>query len=106
MTERDDTKRRRAELKHRYGLAYRQLSEILFTQDPIGIRFETNTDEYEPEVDTILPRLRTCSDTAEVNRVVHEEFVRWFGTSEAGPSAKYQTIAKKIWAEVLPYLFS
>jgi len=33
----------------------------------------------------ILPRLRTCVSAAEVQRVVHEEFCRWFDVETAGP---------------------
>ena len=56
MTEAEEVRRRRDELRHQYGVAYQLVSEILLTGDPIGINFEDNTDEYEPEVGMILPR--------------------------------------------------
>jgi len=31
-----------------------------YRHDPIGINFEVNTDEYESEAGTILPKLRSC----------------------------------------------
>ena len=52
------------------GEAFMQLAQILFEEDPIGINFTDNTDEYEPEAGTILrsrliakrrSRSRTCS---------------------------------------------
>lgn len=91
-------------MKRRYGVAYRRLNDILFSEDPIGINFKENTDEYEPEVGTILPRLRDCRSKDDVERIVHEEFVRWFDVLTAGPRAKYQQIAQRVWDEVMPQL--
>jgi hypothetical protein len=102
MTDQDEIRRRRGELKRRYGVAYERLSNILVTEDPVGINFEENTDEYEPEVGTILPRLCDCRSAEDVRQVVHEEFVRWFDVSTAGPSEKYQAIAMRVWNEVIP----
>jgi hypothetical protein len=65
--------------------------------DPIEINFEYNTDEYEPEARTILPRLRTCHSAEDVLTVVHEEFQRWFDPEIAGPREKYSTIANDVW---------
>ncbi len=93
--------KQREELRSRNPLAFELLSNILFTEDPMCINFEINTDEYEPEVGTILPRLRECRSAEDVRRVVYEEFVRWFGVS-AGLPEKYQTIALRVWYEVVP----
>ncbi len=95
---------RRDELKNQYGVAYEKMNDILFTEDPIGINFEDNTDEYETEVSTILPRLQACGTVDDVRVIVHEEFVKWFDAHTAGPPEKYQSVAKRIWEEVLPVL--
>ena len=73
--ENEEEKRR---LKEQYGELFDATAALLFRHDPIGINFEENLDEYEPEARTILPRLRDCYGAADVTRVVHEEFVRWF----------------------------
>jgi hypothetical protein len=73
------------------------VSEILFRHDPIGINFESNADEYDPEAGTILPRLFDCQCLKDVHQVVYEEFVRWFDESTAGPFEIYDSIAKEIW---------
>ncbi|HEX3251657.1 MAG TPA: hypothetical protein VHS05_19635 [Pyrinomonadaceae bacterium] len=73
-TEREKIQARRKALRREYGELYDRLSRLLFERDPIGINFEHNTDEYEPEVDTILPRLHSCTGPEDVRRVVHEEF--------------------------------
>ena len=88
---------RKAGVKNDYGQLFDVACEILFRNDPIGINFEDNTDEYEPEVETILPRLKSCSSAKDTLNVVHEEFQMWFN-GHAGPKTKYTQLAEEIWA--------
>ena len=44
-------------LKRQYDKLFSAISEVLFKADPAGINFEINTDQYEPEVGTIILRL-------------------------------------------------
>ena len=104
MTESDKIRIRHDELKRQYGVAYEQLSNILFTEDPIGINFKENTDEYNPEVGTILPRLHCCLSADDVRQVLYEEFVKWFDVATAGTPENYQAAAKRIWDVVVPGL--
>jgi hypothetical protein len=87
----------RRQLKAAYADLFDAITEILFRHDPIGINFEVNTDEYEAEARTILPRLRTCKSPADVTAVVHEEFSRWFSPEIAGSNESYSEIAAEIW---------
>ncbi len=87
----------RQRLKAEYRGLFDELAALLFRHDPVGINFEDNTDEYEPEVGTILPRLRSCHSPDDVRRVVHQEFVRWFDADIAGPEERYAKIATEIW---------
>ena len=66
----NDTRARRAALRQRYGKLYDLVEEILFRHDPIGINFGDNSDEYDPEVDTILPRLDRCESVDQVRDVI------------------------------------
>jgi hypothetical protein len=100
MTDKENYEFRRAELRRQFGTLYEFLSALLFEVDPAGINFETNTDEYEPEVGTVLPRLRNTQTVQEVQVIVHEEFVRWFGVATAGPVERYAAIARRIHAEL------
>src|SRR5262249_43519213 len=88
----EERRRLRADYRHLCD----EVESLLFRHDPMGINFETNTDEYDPEVGTILPRLRSCNCGEDVCRVTHEEFVRWFG-DDAGPSERYSRIGEEIW---------
>ena len=73
---------------------------MLFEEDPVGINFGDNTDEYDPEVRTILPRLVDCSSPDEIQTVVSEEFRRWFGPAPAERKAAYRRIAERISGEL------
>ncbi len=88
--------RRRA--RENYGELFDATAALLYRHDPIRIAFDNlNTDEYAPEAETILPRLGNCSSSDEVLKVVHEEFVRWFGAATAGPRESYAKIASELW---------
>lgn len=107
MDETEVTKIREARirLKKQHAQLFNEISEILFRHDPIGINFEDNTDEYEPEVGTILPKLKEAQSATELRRIIHAEFVRWFsGDSLVGEEAKYENIAQEIWAVYQRYL--
>lgn len=80
-----------------YGTLFDAVSAILFRHDPIGINFEENTDEYDHEARTILPRLRSCQSEADVCAVVIEEFARWFGEDISRDKPSYKPIAAEIW---------
>ena len=84
-------------LRAEYGALFDEVAAIFFRHDPIGINFEDNTDEYEPEARTILPRLRTCHSAEDALTVVHEEFQRWFEPDTAGPRERYADIANDVW---------
>ena len=87
----------RRRLKAEYGELHSSIAELLFSHDPVGINFEINKDEYGAEAGTILPRLRSCQSSDDVLRVVHDEFVRWFDPTTAGPPERYADISSEIW---------
>ena len=80
----------------RYKKLFLCISAILFENDIEGINFETNCDEYEPEVETILPRLCETETVADIQLVIQEEFARWFGTERE--LDEFYVVAKEIWA--------
>jgi hypothetical protein len=57
---RKDILEERRQLKAAYGRLFDSVAEVLFRHDPAGINFEINPNEYDAEVGTILPRLRSC----------------------------------------------
>lgn len=94
---REDIHAERRLLREEYGELFDSIAMLLLRHDPVGINFEVNTDEYQPEAGTILPRLRSCQSVDQVRQVVHEEFTRWFDADIAGPAERYTEIASEIW---------
>jgi len=91
-------RKRGQSLKTAYGSLYADVSRLLHEADPLGlIAMGAPADEYTPEVSTILPRLREAKAAVDVQRIVHEEFVRWFGVDLVGPLTDYADVAEKIW---------
>jgi len=74
-----------------------RVEALLFYDDPIGINFETNTDEYRAEAQSIVIRLAEATSQNDAQRIVHEEFVRWFDPQMAGPVDRYRAVAESIW---------
>jgi hypothetical protein len=84
-------------LKQKYRLLFETIAGLLFQNDPMGINFGDNTDEYESEAGTILPRLSGARAIEDVQTIVYEEFCRWFGEVETGPSEAYREVSVRIW---------
>ena len=84
-------------MKAKYGSLYNRVTTLLFEADPIGINFDENTDEYDSETSSIVPRLTTARTVDDVQTIVHEEFCRWFGPKDAGPRDKYRDVSRTIW---------
>lgn len=94
---RNEILEQRRRLKAEYVKLFDSVAALLYRHDPVGINFEDNADEYEPEARTILPRLNNCHSPDDVLQVVHAEFVRWFDSATAGPPEHYKKIASEVW---------
>lgn len=91
-------RRRRAVLKRRYGVLYDELESVFFEHDPIGISY--TPDEYDPEVELLLPKLTQVRSAAELTDAIHSTFRDMFTPRIAGPRRKYEPIARDIWSLV------
>ena len=85
-------------LRKLYGALFDDVTAALFRTDPMGLNFEDNIDEYDPEARTILPRLQHCSTLEEARVAIHEEFQKWFGADIAGPIDRYSEAAAEVWS--------
>ena len=93
----DDARTERESLRKSSPELFATVSTILFECDPIGINFGDNTDEYDAEAGSIIPRLSECTTHDDARRVIYEEFSKWF-SGTAGDESRYDDAAKKIWA--------
>jgi hypothetical protein len=85
----------RKELTEAYKDLYEDVARILYEHDLMALAGPA--DEYEPEAGTIIARLRTARSAADVRRITHEEFVRWFNADLVGEESRYEDIAQQIW---------
>jgi hypothetical protein len=83
-------------VKAGFGPLFDEVSAILFHHDPMHVNAGFNTDEYNPEVGTILPRLKDCRSVRDVQKVVYEEVEQWFGIP--GEPEKYRQLSREIWS--------
>jgi hypothetical protein len=88
------------ELKAQYKQLCAVVLSALSEADPIGLlALGAPADEYEPEVGTIVPRLRTATSEADVRSILLDEFTRWFSADIAGRKPeRYDAAARAIWA--------
>lgn len=74
------------------------ISAVLFKADPVGINFDTNTDEYDAEAETIVIALPRAAGPGDVRSLTHGAFVQWFDAETAGPIERYTAVANEIWS--------
>src|SRR5215813_8524369 len=79
--------KRQQALTAAYGRLYKEVSRLLREADPIRlITIGAPDDEYDPEVRTILTRLREAQLVEDVQKIIYEEFVHWFDADIADRS--------------------
>lgn len=77
---------------------HQKVTSILAAHDPLGLCARgAPRDEYSLEARTIVPRIDEANSSAELRRVIHQEFVRWFDLSVAGTEERYTAIAEELW---------
>ncbi len=93
---------RRHELRQEYAGLYEEVEALLFRHDPMSINFGSNTDEYDPEVETILPRVTSGQTLKEMQQIIYQEFVRWFSLEDVGSDpGRFEAIAEDVHSAVL-----
>jgi hypothetical protein len=98
MEERGGVTRDAANSEELYAELYYKTLKILHSHDPVCIGYLP--DEYTPEAETILPRLKEAHSPEQLGVIVYEEFVRWFSEGNIpplGPGSKYEKIAGEVW---------
>lgn len=75
------------------------MRDIFIEDDPINIYFPdvNNIDEYDPEIDKILPVLKNMKSEDELHELIWNVFKEMFTKETAGPKEHYATISKKVW---------
>ena len=96
----DDLKDLHRDSTRKYNRLVDAVSNAIDRADPIGLlKSGAPLDEYSAEIGTIVPRLKMANSAQDVQRIIHEEFLRWFGDI-AGPVQEYQQLALDVWQAV------
>ena len=77
-----------------YRKLHSEIEEILFRCDPIGISSKENKHKYDPEVETIIPRLKEAKSESDVHKIICEE-VAPVGSALVPPETKPRADMKK-----------
>jgi len=65
--------------RDRYDLLVADVTRAINDADPKSLlEIGAPSDEYSPEVGTIVPRVAKATGPAEVRMILYEEFERWF----------------------------
>ena len=88
----------------RYDALVHAVTRVINEADPIGLlALECPSDEYSPEVGTIVPRVVKASGPDEVKSILFEEFDRWFGQGSVLRREAFDVPAHAIWKAVLDF---
>lgn len=87
-----------ARLRREFGGLLDEISSILFKHDPVGINFQDNTDEYDPEAALVLQRIGSAGTPADLRRIVYAVFMEMFNGCLQGGEESFEAIAQEIWS--------
>ena len=60
-----------------------ELTEIFYRHDPVGLaELGAPEDEYLPEVEGLLPRLREAISHEQLRQIIHSVFLQKFGAGQ------------------------
>jgi len=98
---RQRTDRDRHDAKAAYARLYWELREILNRHDPeqlIHLLGPGNEDEYEPMLETVLPRLDGAAGPGDVQQVLHEGFASVMEHNAWSTYEAFEPVAADVWA--------
>jgi hypothetical protein len=90
----DQARSQRESYREKHVQLIRDIRSLVYQVDPIG---PSHHDEYDSAIHDMVPRLKGCKSSEDVQRVVHQVFTRKFGATLAGPPSKYEFLSKRIW---------
>lgn len=91
--------------KGKYIPLVRIVSSILFHYDPMCINFGNNSDEYDPEADTIVSMLKHKKIVDDVIEAIILTFRYWFSCnlSVYRTDDKFINMSEQIWSAWIEY---
>jgi hypothetical protein len=92
-------RKKRLLLQEQEAESFKQLLNIFQAHDIMHIcsPHRDNSEEYAPEVGTVLPRLKNAKSKQDIQDIIYEEFVFWFGSKPIYNRDSYELIANDVW---------
>ena len=84
-----------------YGSQFNELQTIINKYDPMNLFcFGAPEHEYSLEVKTIIIQLDKGMTIQQVLKLIHQEFIRWFGVKSTGSISEYSEMSSDVfnWA--------
>lgn len=74
-----------------------KISEIVNTHDPLYLlKMGCPSDEYNPEIERILPALEEARNKKELHNKVYKIFIEMFDKDMIGPKKDYKQMSEEI----------
>jgi hypothetical protein len=99
----EEIRKRRQAARDEFGQLFIQARLLFGRYDLMGIWSPQNPDEYDGEISTVLPRLRTAASAHDVERILREEFDHWFYPGCIKPPKSFKPFATDLWAAWLEH---
>lgn len=82
---------------------FEDILALMYLHDPVGLaEIGAPEDEYWPEAEALLPRLREVTSQDDLRRIIHSVFLQKFEAEETcGPESAYEAISQEIWKRFL-----
>ena len=84
-----EAREKKQQIKHLYGKLYGDLTDLFCRYDPMGlVNMGAPENEYEPEVQAVLPRLKEACSMNDLRYILYEEFTTMFSVVN-GPAPRH-----------------
>ncbi len=93
-----EAREKKQQIKHLYGKLYGDLTDLFCRYDPMGlVNMGAPENEYEPEVQAVLPRLKEACSMNDLRYILYEEFTTQFSVVTERSKEKLDMATEEIW---------
>ena len=76
-----------------------KVRDIVNKYDPIGLlKIDCPVDEYDPEIQQIVPKISELNSVDKLQKVVYKIFVDMFDESIAGSKENYRQLSEELYS--------
>lgn len=76
-----------------------KVRKIVNKHDPVKLlKMDCPVDEYDPEIDEILPALKKVKSVNQLHKKIYDIFVFMFDKDIAGPKERYRKLSEELYS--------